>query len=101
GDVGDARRVRLDADGEVGGDTIVAESAEPRETVPDTLHDALVFAGVALAVLPERQRGGVLGDAGDHSGREDGPIAAVNHERQRGGGADGGVVVDQAFERRV
>ncbi len=59
-------------------------------------HDALILAGVALSVLPRRQRGHALGETRHHLRRENSPIAAVDHKRQPAGAPDGLVIVKQA-----
>ena len=88
-----ARQIRRQA--------IVTQAAHPGQTIAQFGHDALVGARVALPVFPNLQCRHALGQTGDHVGREDGPIARVDAERQAGGLADGSVVIDESVDGRV
>ena len=54
-----------------------------------------------MPVFPNLKRRHALGQTGDHVGRKDGPIARVDAERQAGGLADGGVVIDESVDGRI
>ena len=65
------------------------------EAIAQSVHDVLVAAEVALPVLPSE------GQHFDPRRRRVHPIATVNEQRERGGGADGRIVVGQCFLVRV
>ena len=94
-DIRNAGRIRLHTDREVSRNAIVTESAEPRQPVAVVVHDALVFLHIALPVFPRRKRRYMIGKPRYLIGRKHGPIAAVNHHRQRRRFPDRFVVIEQ------
>ena len=84
----------LDPDGPIAAGAIVAEATDPGETIAEFGHDALVHTDVALAVLPDFERGNGVGKAGDLIGSEGGPIAGIEGEGEACCVGDGLVIGD-------
>jgi hypothetical protein len=93
-DVRDARRVAAYAEAIVHAHEIVAGAADPVQAIADGVHDDLVAARVALAVLP-RHGGRDVRQLPHERGPGVHPVPAVDEQAERRRRADRGVVGEE------